>query len=97
MIRELAINPSTPKRIADSLNTAMRMTETRNKYISKILDSYSEGFKFIFNKKIWSKFTAGGDMFWTNGKKNLTSSQLLNELGVGLVKAGVLTEKQYYG
>lgn len=45
----------------------------------------------------WQKVVLCGDVFWTNGKKHLTSKGLLNTLGKKLVKCGALSEADYYG
>jgi microsomal dipeptidase-like Zn-dependent dipeptidase len=44
----------------------------------------------------FSKLVIGADIFWTNGRKNLTTGQLIETLGTKLVKAGIVSSEEFY-
>lgn len=79
--------------IAQSLAIAAKQGGIRRAYISGLLNRYEDGYTVAK----WTKVTLCGDVFWTNGKKHITSAQLLETLGTKLVKSGALTEAEFYG
>jgi DNA topoisomerase IB len=71
------VDPSSPKRILESLHEAGKAHVARQARIEGKLATLPEGHKI----GKWSKQTVAGDVFWTNGKKYLSGRQLLEEVG----------------
>jgi hypothetical protein len=68
-------------------------TAARKKHIADLLSHHPDGYK----TGKWVKETIAGDIFWTNGKKYITSGQLLEEVGTALVGSGAISHSAYYG
>jgi hypothetical protein len=90
-------NPSTPQSIAKSFEIAAKAEEAHSNRLGGLLDKKPEGHKIKSGKQTWTKQTIGGDIFWTNGKKHLSSRQIVTETGTALIKGGHVSHKDYYG
>ena len=86
---------SDPKAIAESLRQAGTATERRSKTIGTLLDNLPDGYVIKVGKRSWTKLTLAGDVFWTDGRKHLSSRQALEEIGTPIAR--VIGEDAYYG
>ena len=75
--------------IPKSFAIAGKQVAARRARLGALIESHADVCGF-------SKLDLGGDVFWSNGRKNLTTGQLLETLGTKLVKAGIVAESEFY-
>lgn len=95
--KHVALDPaqadgSLAERIAKSFEEAAASTQDRKARISALLDRYPDGYRAAK----WIKVKVAGDVFWNHKKRYLTSRQLLDHCGTGLIACGALTSEEYY-
>lgn len=81
MAAKKTTSPSTPANIAKSMRQAADSHKKRQTDIANHLNTKPEGYQIKQQRHTWTKQIVAGDHFWTNGKKFLSSRQLLEEVG----------------
>jgi hypothetical protein len=83
--------------IATDLAEAATAVEARKKRISNLLMRHPVSYVACG----WTKILIGDDVFWFKKSKTtyeyITSGQLLENCGTGLISCGALTPTEYYG
>ena len=84
---------NTQDSIAASLTAAADEVATRKATISTLLSRFPDGHVVAG----WTKLTVCEDVFWSKGRKTITSGELLETLGTKLLTTNTLTHAEYYG